>query len=383
MPKIMIHGNAPWVPSGYGQQAALLARRLQSLGHEVIMSANFGLNGVGITWEGLPVLPAAGDGDSQHGCSLLEDHVRAYRADLVVMLGDAWYWPTQVLRDIPCPVALWMPIDCWPLGQMDHMTVAQTSGYNVMPVAMSRHGQRMLTQVNHAPFYAPHTFDPDIFHDDLPADEIEHRMDRADGFRIGICAANKDGTRKGWSEQFQAFAHFYKEHDDAQLLVHTVNTTEQGGLDLKEMAYQLGIHKAVTWSNQYAQKAGLVTPRTMATWYRSIDLLSACSWGEGFGIPALEAQACGTPAVTTDMGAQQELGAAWRVQGDPWWIGAHNAWWMRPRIENIVVAYEEAWRAWTDPDTWGRHSHNAVQFASVFSNTRQPNPWAEILQELL
>ena len=38
----------------------------------------------------------------------------------------------------------------------------------------------------------------------------------------------------------------------------------------------------------------------MAGWYRSLDVLSACSYGEGFGLPILEAQACGSPAIVTD-----------------------------------------------------------------------------------
>ena len=45
-----------------------------------------------------------------------------------------------------------------------------------------------------------------------------------------------------------------------------------------------------------------VGPGELADWYRSADLVAVPSASESFGLVALEAQACGTPVVATDVG---------------------------------------------------------------------------------
>jgi hypothetical protein len=39
MSNILLHSNAPWAASGYGQQTKLFAPRLRDLGHHVAISA--------------------------------------------------------------------------------------------------------------------------------------------------------------------------------------------------------------------------------------------------------------------------------------------------------------------------------------------------------
>jgi glycosyltransferase involved in cell wall biosynthesis len=52
----------------------------------------------------------------------------------------------------------------------------------------------------------------------------------------------------------------------------------------------------------------------MRTYYASLDVLNAVSVGEGFGIPTLEAQACGTPVIVGDWCASAELCfGGWKV----------------------------------------------------------------------
>jgi glycosyltransferase involved in cell wall biosynthesis len=42
-------------------------------------------------------------------------------------------------------------------------------------------------------------------------------------------------------------------------------------------------------------------------WYRRADVFVSTSWGEGFGLPPLEAMACGTPVVLTDSGGVRDF----------------------------------------------------------------------------
>ena len=56
----------------------------------------------------------------------------------------------------------------------------------------------------------------------------------------------------------------------------------------------------------------------MADVYSSLDVLLNPAMGEGFGLPVLEAQACGVPAIVTDFTAMSEVcGAGWKVRLRP------------------------------------------------------------------
>ena len=106
----------------------------------------------------------------------------------------------------------------------------------------------------------------------------------------------------------------------------------------------------------------------MAAWYNGIDVLSLCSYGEGFGLPLLEAQACGTPVITTDASAMSELcGAGFLVSGTPWWTDGHQSFWTRPDISDIDMAYEAAYNAWQN----NALPHKpAIDFAQQFAADR-------------
>jgi glycosyltransferase involved in cell wall biosynthesis len=326
------------VNSGYGQQAALFAPRLRDLGHEVIIAANFGLNGAGSVWNGLPVLPAGFDGT---GCDLLGAHVGSVGPDLVIILADAWPLNPQVLKGLPCPVGVWMPVDSDVLGAADERML-RASG--VTPIAMSRHGEKALRAAGFSPRYIPHGVDTQIFSPPADREALRGKWGVGDRFVIGTNGANKDGIRKAYAEQFLAFSRFRKAHPEALLLVHAF-ARQPGSVDLTILARRCGIADAVLFSDEYKYVAGMLSPRDMADWYGVLDVYSGCSYAEGFGIPLIEAPACGTPVITTNASAMAELkGPGWTVGGEPFWNSVHEAWWLKPSVKAIAQAYEKAHR---------------------------------------
>ena len=157
-------------------------------------------------------------------------------------------------------------------------------------------------------------------------------------FVIGINAANQDPVRKGFPEQFAAFAQFRQKHPEALLGVHSRIQTRQG-VDLQRLAADLGIKDSVIFADQFAVASGMMGAPDMAKWYGVLDVLSNASYGEGFGLPVIEAQACGTPVITTAFSAMIELtGAGWCVAGDPYYNRGHNGWWLRPSASAIAAA---------------------------------------------
>ncbi|HQQ60481.1 MAG: glycosyltransferase family 4 protein [Lentisphaerae bacterium] len=78
-----------------------------------------------------------------------------------------------------------------------------------------------------------------------------------------------------------------------------------------EAARRLGVADRVEWSG-YLDEAGLLKA------YQEADVLALLSRYEGFGLPVLEAMACGTPVVCSDAASLPEVvgGAAWLVNPD-------------------------------------------------------------------
>lgn len=357
--RILIHSNAPWAGSGYGGQTAILAKRLPGLGHEVVCSAMNGLDGRPLDWDGTLVLPS---GMRTYSNDVLAPHARrVFGTDpgLVLALYDAWAIDPVPLREFA--TAMWTPIQSHPIPPAD-LNFFEVSG--AQPIAMSRYGERELTEVGLKPVYVPHAVDTSVFKP-LSADERALARDMLrlpqDAFVIAIVAANKDKTppRKGWGEQFQAFAQFRKRHKDAVLLVHSLLETA-GGVNLMKLVYDLGIQDSVQFTDQYAQVTGLYGPEDVAAVMGCADVLSNCSWGEGFGLPVLEAQACGTPVVVTDGSAGTELcGSGWLVDTQPYWHPYAESWWHAPIIKSIGKAWEKAYQHAREP----RMREKAREFA--------------------
>jgi glycosyltransferase involved in cell wall biosynthesis len=324
--------------TAYGQQTALFTPLIRDLGHDVVISAFHGLSGGTLNWQGITVLPGSAMGDD-YGTYLLTEHMRDLAADVAITLTDIWVFDPSRFKDLP--VAHWMPVDTTPLSCMDKMCL-QISG--ATPIALSRFGENELRQAGFDPLYVPHGIHPAFF-GELPgrdAARAEHAI--GDRFAIGLNAANKDAFRKGMGEQFYAFAQLHAKHPDTVLLVHGL-PHEKGAIDLMSLAKSLQIEDAVQYPEPYLYKTGQIDVSYLLSWYRALDLYSGCACAEGFGLPIVEAQACGVPVVVSDVSAMKELcGAGWRVKVEPFWNPAHNAWWGKPLTGEICKVYERAYQ---------------------------------------
>lgn len=291
--------------------------------------------------DGIRVYPAALD---SQGNDLIHGHADHWQADVVLILYDAFAMNGLILRQMTQHVVIWQPVDCEPMSRAD-LDVFKTSG--AQPVAMSKFGERMMTDEGLEPLYAPHGIDTALFSPVTEAERTALREEEkipADAFLFGMNVHNKDADRKAIFEQMTAFALFSRRHDDALLLCHTMPHPVMSGNDLIGMADFLGIGKKVCWADPYSLLAGEYTQADMANWYRKLDLYTGASRGEGFGIPLIEAQACGVPVATNDASAMTELaGPGWLVTGQPYWHKGHKTTWITPDIGQLVEVYEEAY----------------------------------------
>jgi glycosyltransferase involved in cell wall biosynthesis len=361
MTRILWHGVAPWEGTGYGTQAATWTRYLAAQGHDVAVSACHGLQGMPLKWEGIMVYPAPVGG---RGDMLLRTYARAHKAEVVIILYDLWPMsPEAVPRDIP--VLAWVASDAHRLGKGDASFLAETGA---IPVAISDHTKRTLAEAGWPDArVVPHGIDLDVFRPPESREAVRFAYDLADDvFAIGINSSNVDRMRKGIPEQMEAFARFHGKHPSSRLFLHTIaDMRGDGSNHLGEVAEDYGILDYVSWCDQANHLAGGYSPQDMASWYAAMDVVSNCSMGEGFGLAAVEAQACGTPVILSDGTTGPQLaGPGWLVATQRHWNPVHSARWHMPLVDSITAAYERAWRARHDGPRRARCVQHAARYGT-------------------
>lgn len=365
---ILWTSNSPWAATGYGQQTAQVVTRLAQTQHQVAVASNFGLDGAGSVWNGIPQYAR---GFESYSNDITPAHASDWFArhpdldPLLITLYDVWVYRGPKWAEHK--IASWVPIDHAPAPPAVLKWCALP---NVTPIAMSQHGKRMLEMADIACHYIPHAiekaFTPTASFTDAngtPMTGRELMRIEDDKFVVMVNAANKGAlpNRKAFPEMLLAFAIFAQTHDDAVLYLHTERSPMQAGINLNTLIAAVGLQPhQVKFSDQYSYRMG-IPQQALAALYTAADVLLMPSMGEGFGIPAIEAQACGTPVILSDFSAQSELlGDGWFVEGQPFWNSSQDSWLTTPLVPSIVNALAAAY------DRGRGRSRKAIEFARQY-----------------
>ena len=369
---------APFAPTGYGTQTAQATARLKAAGHNVAISVQAGLNWAQMEWDGIHLYPAD---HTRLNKRMLKYHVADFAETCgchpsevqVISLFDIWPW----VDDSPAyggmradfdglNIASWLPVDCMPVSPKTAMAL---DAYKVRPIAMSKFGVEQLEIIGHAdPLYVPHGIDTAVYAPVEDRGKCKQWMGvDPDKFVVGMVAHNEgmQPARKAFPNVLQAFSAFHRDHPDSVLYLHTeVTGRAWGGLNLVGMAGHFGIpDEALVAVPQIPYLSGGITPDIMAAIYSGMDVLANPSYAEGFGLPIVEAQACGTPVVVTEFSSMPELvGAGWTVGGTPWFNESAGAMWMHPSTEEILAAFELAYEARDDQGLRSQAREFALQY---------------------
>jgi glycosyltransferase involved in cell wall biosynthesis len=367
--KILWHSNAPFAATGYGVQTAHFAPRIRDAGHDLAISAFYGVEGAILEWNDIRIYPTD---HTRFGKAMLPYYVNDHangecdpRDVLVMTLMDVWALTDRKLEALR--MASWVPVDHAPCPPrvLDFFKVTGST-----PIAMSRFGEEMLRDAGLDPLYVPHGVDTKIFK------PLENRQEVLDALRVpegtfvvGMVANNKGQAppRKAFPQVFTAFAEFHKKHPEALLYLHSDMFGFDHGINLMALAGVCGVPEgAMACTDQLKYSLGL-PPEQMAAIYSTFDVLASPSYGEGFGVPIVEAQACGVPVIVTDWTAMTELcGSGWMVDGDPLYDPPHGSFYKTPSIAGIYDALEAAYEAKDDQGLRDR----AVAFAAPYDVDR-------------
>jgi len=365
-----VWSNSYDAPTGYGQQVKYLIDRLVRHGLDVANFSNFGLEGKIDTIQTPhgPVrhFPRSFQGYSQDTAPLdfMTWANSVAKKDLFFTLYDAWVLESPQYEKMR-QIWSWTPIDHIVMVSKVREWLKRP---NVLPIAMSPFGQREMDKANIENVYIPHGIDTKVLKETwtlTTGSDVRDYWSTRDKFVVGMVAANKASGlvhRKAFSENLMAFSIFQKRHPDAVLYLHTDATGSGIGWNLLELLKSLGVPQDATLLVNPLEYRYGSPQENLAAYYTGMDVLLAPSMGEGFGVPTIEAQACGTRVIASNWAASQDLVAedGWLVDGTPVWDAGQLSWWQTPSVPSIVDALEQAYQ-----EGKGK-SEKAVAFAKQF-----------------
>jgi glycosyltransferase involved in cell wall biosynthesis len=353
--RMLYSSNAFWSSSGYGVQGRSLLPRLAELPEfgsrgNIAQFAWYGLQGGQHEVDGFHIYPAGAD---PYGNDIIGAHTKHFGANIVVSLIDVWVMRQTAEQIAPALWLPWLPIDHDPVPQA--VLDALQGAY--MPLTYSKWGHDLLAKAGVENHYIPHGIETSIFQVLENVDQVRSfKRDylRCEGHLTVMVAANKGyPDRKFFQGQLRAWKEFAKDKPTAKLYIHTEPTPKFGGLNLIKLATDLGIADRIMFPNQYDYWNGFPA-QYLAILYNAADAYMGNSMSEGFGIPLIEAQACGCPVTTTNATAMPEL-VRWGYALDPLdviWTPM-DAWQAWPDVKAITEALEELHTQWhANGDAW-------------------------------
>lgn len=347
--------NSPTAPTGYGMQSNQVLNRMIRDGLDVAVLSNFGREGVNGFWDSefgrVPEYARGAEGYSQDVTPLNHvHHVSSVEAskgkqpNCLITLYDTWVLRGDKYKGLN--VASWTPIDHQPVPPL---VLEWCKRENVTPIAMSKWGQAELARHGVAAEYVPHAVEP-VFKPTFEIDGVAVREFmglKPENFVVGMNFANKSGGaihRKAVAEAFLAFSIFAKDKPDAVLYLHTDMFGAYGGWKLADLLTAVGLNKDQVLFCDQVQYRQSYPQEQLAALYTAMDVYLGISYGEGFGVGTIEAQACGTPVIVSNVCASPELvGDGWVVECQPLWDEAQKSWFNVPSIPQTVAALNEAY----------------------------------------
>lgn len=354
--KILWHSAPAYYPTGYGVQTRNFAKRIAMMGHEIVIASTTA--SPGMLWEGLMHIPG---GNENYGADGLLEWPKRIPIDLVVTLFDIWMFPEDIGARIKTVGPDWAPI-----SPIDHNPippdVEKRLRHASYPIAMCPYAMREMQRVGLNPHYIPHGVDTKVYR---PSSRNKKTFDADGKFLVGIVASNIEKLdRKGFRPAFEAFGRFHEKHPDSVLYAHCLPTQIAGGLDLVGMSKLCNFELYVPDMWHYM---AVVPEEKMAELYSTFDVLLMTTRGEGFCVPLIESQSCGTPVIVTDFTAPSDLvGAGWKIPiaGKRW--TPTNSWWAEPDVDATVEALEEAYEMYKSHRLRSQMKEKAREFAKDF-----------------
>jgi glycosyltransferase involved in cell wall biosynthesis len=288
---------SPLLPTGLGKVASHLIKHLTSRGYEVHVG-NPQYGGRPVEIDGAKHYPLI-------DFSLLPAFLDEVRPDVVVAYGSCWYPPYNQISSVCASRGL--PLLWYATVEFSSLSLQfLQSLIGATHVATpSRFGQKVLSEHNVEASYVPHGVDTSVFRPMNPKPRFENCEDK---FVFGMVARNS--LRKEYPVLLKAFSMLPEEvKRECMLYLHALPMEETNirGWDIPQLVVKLGLQGRVMMPSLRASKFWGQSEEEMAQIYNALDVHVLLSSGEGFGLPILEAMACGVPQAASNNTAIPEV----------------------------------------------------------------------------
>jgi glycosyltransferase involved in cell wall biosynthesis len=290
MDGVVLVGNPPFYPTGYGNQLRMLGRHLSNA-YRVLHICDYGYTGPAFELDSVEVHPVGQDATtltSHHLNDTIANWTNKHSIEryVILALGNTWKWG-QIFDQHPSIVVF--PVDC---GVLSSLEVASLQSSTV--VATSAWGQEVLQQHGIASTAIPHCWDAELDRSRSLGALRSSRMSVAPPSKFLVGFFGDCTERKCPVENLSGFREFAQGKNDVQLWIHHS--------EHKDMV-QAPVHPSDIITTE------IVGNQAMADSLGALDVLLHASSQEGFGVFQIEAQASGTPVINTDTGPMSKLNA--------------------------------------------------------------------------
>jgi glycosyltransferase involved in cell wall biosynthesis len=310
--KILWMSDSPTTPSGFGNVTRFICEGLAQRGHDVHV---LGWQETGSSRK-VDDLTLHGHGRHPMGADVLLTHLYRLRPDYLVTLADVW-WLTfltdpaveQYLSMTSTRWVTYFPIDGHRLDGSLPPSWIEILRRADLRVAMSSYGRDLVRHHGMDCDYIPHGVESAMFCPPADRGAAKRRLGYDGQFVVLSDARNQ--PRKMLHRLLTIFEGVSRRRSDAILHLHCdpddPSTQEpRYSYRIREDVRALGLDDRVRFTGGFSVRNGL-SLESLVRLYQAADLHALVSHGEGFGLPTLQASACGVVPVAPAYSANVEL----------------------------------------------------------------------------
>jgi hypothetical protein len=303
-----------------------------------------------MAWEGIPVFPRSRHPASQ---DFMVPLARNLDCEAIISITDAWVVETGRFQGTGLGYVPWFPCDCEPMDSENARGIAGPGPSVRLPVATSEHAAAMARDKGITDLrMIPYMVDTSVYKPGPQGEARDAWGIPRDAFVVGMVAMN-------------------------------THPSAPDGVNIPVLLKHYGVPPdAVMFTDGLVLTVGAPAPM-MAELYRSFDVLTLVSGGEGAGMPLLEAAACGVRTIWGDWTAMPQYAkAGWHLRRDEAQpqMNAGRVWWQTPSVDAICDRMFDAYEQ--EPDLRAMDESRARDGAMNHDPYTVMPMWLDAIDEL-